>query len=146
MVLIKITRIKRILIKFVLKIFSMKYCFVLILFVLLSSCYQVERNCADYKTGSFESTIVIDSISYTSTFTRTGDLQIETFENKTDSATVRWINDCEVIFKTINPKNMAERKDIHLKILTTTDSSYTFEYSYVGETIKQKGVAKSLGK
>ena len=144
MVLIKITRIKRILIKFVPKIFSMKYCFVLILFVLLSSCYQVERNCADYKTGSFESTIIIDSISYTSTFTRTGDLQIETFENKTDSATVRWINDCEVIFKTINPKNMAERKDIHLKILTTTDSSYTFEYSYVGETIKQKGVAKKL--
>jgi hypothetical protein len=23
----------------------------------------------------------------------------------------------------------------------TTDSSYTFEYSYVGETIKQKGIA-----
>ena len=144
MVLIKTTKIKRILVKFVPKIFSMKYCFVLILFVLFSSCYQVERNCTDYKTGSFESTIVIDSISYTSTFTRTGDLQIETFENKTDSATVRWINDCEVIFKTINPKNMAERKDIHLKILTTTDSSYTFEYSYVGETIKQKGVAKKL--
>ena len=36
---------------------------------------------------------------------------------------------------------MAERKDVHLKILTTTDSSYTFEYSYVGETNKQKGVA-----
>lgn len=111
---------------------------------MLFGCYQIERNCTDYKTGSFESSIIIDSISYTSTFTRTDKLQVETFENKTDSANVRWINDCEVVFKTINPKNMAEKKDIHLKILTTTDSSYTFEYSYVGETLKQKGIAKKL--
>ena len=126
------------------KRFSMKYFFIIVLSSMLFSCYQFERNCTNFKTGTFESSIVIDEIDYTSTFTRTNDLQIETFENKTDSANVRWINDCEVIFKTINPKSMAERKDIHLKILTTTDSSYTFEYSYVGETIKQIGVAKKL--
>jgi hypothetical protein len=126
------------------KRFSMKYFFIIVLSSMLFSCYQVERNCTNFKTGTFESSIVIDEIDYTSTFTRTNDLQIETFENKTDSANVRWINDCEVIFKTINPKSMAERKDIHLKILTTTDSSYTFEYSYVGEVIKQKGFAKKL--
>lgn len=126
------------------KRFSMKYFFTIVLSSMLFSCYQVERNCTNFKTGTFESSIVIDEIDYTSTFTRTNDLQIETFENKTDSANVRWINDCEVIFKTINPKSMAERKDIHLKILTTTDSSYTFEYSYVGEVIKQKGFAKKL--
>ena len=39
---------------------------------------------------------------------------------------------------------MAERKDIHLKILETTDSTYTFEYSYVGEAIKQRGTAKLI--
>ncbi|WP_347925793.1 DNA topoisomerase IV [Pontimicrobium sp. SW4] len=122
----------------------MKYFYVIILFIFLSSCYQIERNCTNYKTGSFESTITIDSIDYTSVFTRTDKLQIETFENKTDSANVRWINDCEVVFKTINPKSMAEQKDIHLKILSTTDSSYTFEYSYVGETTKQKGIAKKI--
>tara|TARA_R110002073_G_scaffold244979_5_gene407093 strand:- start:5981 stop:6265 length:285 start_codon:yes stop_codon:yes gene_type:complete len=92
----------------------------------------------------FESTVIIDDVSYTSTFKRTDRLQVETFENNTDSATVRWINNCEVVFKTINPKNMAEQKDIHLKILTTTDSTYTFEYSYVGEVIKQRGIAKKL--
>jgi hypothetical protein len=119
----------------------MRYILLLSLLLLFTNCYQVERNCIDFKTGTFESAITIDSITYTSKFIRTNDLQIETFENKTDSTTVRWINDCEVVFKTINPKNMAERKDIHLKILTTTDSSYTFEYSYVGEAIKQKGIA-----
>ncbi len=121
----------------------MKYSYILLL-LLVSSCYQIERNCLDYKTGSYKSTIVIDDVSYVSTFTRTEDLQIEIFENKTDSATVRWINDCEVVFKTINPKSMAEKKDIHLKILTTTDSTYTFEYSYVGETLKQKGIATKI--
>ena len=112
--------------------------------VLLSSCYQIERNCSDYQVGSFESTIIISDIAYTSTFKRTKDLQIETFEGKTDSSSVRWINDCEVVFKTINPKSMAEHKDIHLKILETSDSTYTFEYSYVGEVIKQRGTAKLI--
>jgi hypothetical protein len=117
---------------------KLKYLFI---FTLLTSCYQIERNCTDFKTGNFKSTITIDGKDYISTFTRDQKQQIETFEGKTDSSTVRWINDCEVVFKTINPKNRAERKDIHLKILTTTDSSYTFEYSYVGETLKQKGTA-----
>jgi len=120
--------------------------FIYIGFVMLffTSCYQIERNCSDFKIGKFESDIIINDVKYSSTFERTKSLQIETFEGKTDSSTVRWINDCEAIFKTINPKNMAERKDIHLKILKTTDSSYTFEYSYVGEAIKQKGNAKLI--
>jgi hypothetical protein len=49
-----------------------------------------------------------------------------------------------MVFKTLNPKNRAEQKDIHLKILTTTQQGYKFEYGYVGDTNKQKGVAKRL--
>ena len=116
----------------------------ILLFLLTSGCYQIERNCNDYRTGTFESLIIINETEYTSRFTRTNEMQIEFFEGKTDSANVRWINDCEVIFSTINPKNRAEKKDIHLKILTTTSSSYSFEYSYVGETLKQKGLAKRI--
>ena len=119
--------------------------FILLLIILsLASCYQVKRNCKDFKTGTFKSTISIYNEDYVSTFQRFNTLQIETFENKTDSASVRWINDCEMVFKTINPKNMAEKKDVHLKILSTTDSSYTFEYSYVGKTNKQKGIAVKI--
>ncbi|MCK5400586.1 MAG: DNA topoisomerase IV, partial [Flavobacteriaceae bacterium] len=119
----------------------MRYIMILPIFLLFTSCYHIERNCKDFKTGKFYSEIEINSVLYKSTFTRTNTLQIETYEGKTDSSKVRWINDCEVVFKTINPKSMAERKDIHLKILTTNDSSYTFEYSYVGESLKQKGIA-----
>lgn len=113
----------------------------LFLTVLFFGCYHIERDCETFKTGTFYSEVAINGILYKSEFRRTDTLQIESYNKKVDSAKLRWINDCEVVFKTINPKSMAEQKDIHLKILTTTDSSYTFEYSYVGETKKQKGVA-----
>ncbi|MDD7885854.1 DNA topoisomerase IV [Flavivirga sp. 57AJ16] len=118
----------------------------LFLAVLLSfvSCYETTRNCKDYKTGEFYSEVVINDELFTSKFKRTEGLQVEVYNNTVDSSKLRWINDCEVVFKTIKPKNMAEQKDIHLKILTTTDSSYTFEYSYVGETKKQKGIAYKI--
>lgn len=107
-------------------------------------CYQTERHCSNFKTGKYYSEVTIDGVLYKSEFERLPHLQIETYNGKSDSAHVRWINDCEVIFKTIHPKSMSEHKDIHLKILTTTDSSYTYEYSYVGETKKQKGIAYKI--
>ena len=116
----------------------------LILFLSFFNCYQTTRNCKDFKTGEFYSEVTLNGKLYKSKFIRTKDLQVEIYNNKIDSSQLRWINDCEVVFKTINPKNMAEQKDIHLKILTTTDSSYTFEYSYVGDIKKQKGVAYKI--
>jgi hypothetical protein len=115
-----------------------------LLLLCLFSCYETSRNCADYKTGNYYSEVTINGTLFKSNFKRTETLQIEVYNNKTDSSQLRWINDCEVVFKTINPKTMAEKKDVHLKILTTTDSSYTFEYSYVGETKKQKGIAYKM--
>ncbi|WP_417854669.1 DNA topoisomerase IV [Xanthomarina gelatinilytica] len=122
----------------------MKYFSGFLLLLLFTGCYEVERHCENFQTGTFYSEITIDGKVYRSEFTRTKDLQIETYNNKVDSSQVRWINNCEVIFKTINPKSMAEEKDIHLKILVTTDSTYTFEYSYVGEKSKQKGIATKI--
>jgi hypothetical protein len=119
----------------------MKKLFALGIVFLFVSCFETQRNCSDFKTGTFKSEVTINGVLYKSTFTRTKNIQVEYYEGKTDSSHVRWINDCEVIFKTIHPKNMAEQKDIDLKILSTTDSSYTYEYSYVGETKKQKGIA-----
>ena len=122
----------------------MKFLILFSISLCLTSCYQNTRNCSDFKTGKFTAKVTINDKVYTSIFTRTETLQIENYQDKVDSSEVRWINDCEVIFKTIHPKNRIEKKDIHLKILSTTDSSYTYEYSYVGETKKQKGVALKL--
>lgn len=111
-------------------------------FILLTNCYhQVERNCKNFKIGDFYSETIINGELSKTRFKRENDLQIEVYNDHVDTFKLRWINDCEMIFKSINPKNMAEKKDIHLKILTTTDSSYTYEYSYVGGVKKQKGIA-----
>ena len=39
---------------------------------------------------------------------------------------------------------MSEEKAIHMKILTTDATIYTFEYGLVGETKKQRGTAKKI--
>lgn len=105
----------------------------------LFSCYQVERNCNDFKTGKFEFTQEIDGKKMTSIFERNDSLQIETFNGKTDTASVRWINDCEYVLQKLHPKNMLEKKAISIKILTTNTNKYQFEYSFVGDSKKQKG-------
>lgn len=102
-------------------------------------CSQAERNCQDFKNGEFSFTSLIDGKEVTTEFTRHDDLEINYFENKIDSFSIRWINDCEYVGKNLNPKNRAEEKPIHFKILSTTDNSYIFEYSFMGKAQKQRG-------
>lgn len=115
-----------------------------LLSILLISCYQQERNCTDFKTGKFQFEQEIDGKKEISIFERNDTLQIETFREKTDSSSVRWINDCEFVLQKLHPKGMKEKKAIHMKILTTTEKNYTFEYSFVGESAKQKGIVTKV--
>jgi hypothetical protein len=117
----------------------MKKLVLIILPFTLFSCYEQQRNCKEYKTGKFVFSQDIDGKKVTSTFERNDSIQIEVFEGKTDSASVRWINDCEFILEKLHPKNMQEKKAINMKILSTSKEGYTFEYSFVGEAKKQKG-------
>lgn len=114
------------------------------LVLLLTSCYEQERNCSDFKTGSFTSETVIDGKKFESTFERNDSLQVETFEGVVDTFHIRWTNDCEYIIKNIKPKNMVEKKAVHVKILTSKDNTYVFEYSYIGEATKQKGIVTKI--
>ncbi len=111
----------------------------LLLLTLLTSCYNQERNCTDFKTGKFTSETEIEGKKYTSTFERNDSIQIESYEGKIDTFKVRWTNDCEYIIQNTNPKNREEKKPVQMKILTTNSDSYTFEYSFVGDSKKQRG-------
>ncbi|NNK74606.1 MAG: DNA topoisomerase IV [Maribacter sp.] len=113
----------------------------IVLLVLLSSCYEPQRDCKAFKDGKFSFTSTIDEKEVTTTFVRKGELEIDYFEGKIDSSSIRWINDCEYIVKKLRPRNKAEEKSVHIKILTTTDNSYTFEYNLVGDNNKSKGIA-----
>ena len=122
---------------------SIKYLTIIALFS-LTSCYNVERNCADFKTGEFRSEVTIAGVKKFTTSIRTDNLVIETYEGKTDTASIRWVNDCEYVLKKLHPKNMAEEKSIDMKILTTSGDTYTFEFGMVGVAQKQRGTVTKL--
>ena len=122
----------------------MKKLILLLLSIFLISCSEKERKCKDFKTGTFEFTQEIDGKKNTSTFIRTEKLQIETYNGKTDTTTVRWVNDCEFILQKLHPKSMKEEKAISMKILFTTKNTYTFEYSFVGSNKRERGIVTKL--
>lgn len=122
----------------------MKSIFILFSALLLVSCYNQERNCKDFKTGKFTSETEIEGKKYTSTFERNDSIQIESYEGKIDTFKVRWTNDCEYVIQNVNPKNREEKKPVQMKILTTNSNSYTFEYSFVGDSKKQRGTVTKL--
>ena len=119
----------------------MKKIILLLLPFLLASCYHAERNCKDFKTGEFRSEILVGGVKKYTTSIRTDKMVIETYEGKTDTATIRWVNDCEYVIQKMNPKNRAEKQAIDIKILTTSEKTYTFEFGIVGNAKKQKGTA-----
>ena len=109
---------------------------IIILSLLFISCYSVERDCIEFRTGSFEfSTSINDSI-VKSTFIRTDNYEIEQFKGVKDSSTIRWVNECEFILTKINPKTNQERRPIRIKFLRTYGNSYDFEYSQVNNPQK----------
>ena len=110
----------------------------------LMSCYDAERNCKDFKTGKFKFEYEVDGIKKTTVFERNDSIEIETFEGKTDTASIRWVNDCEYVLLKLHPKNMAEEKAIGMKILTTSKNSYTFEFGMVGTDAKQRGTVTKI--
>ena len=107
-----------------------------LLLILLSSCSFPEKDCKKFKTGNFEFKTEIDGKEYVSYFQRTDSTEIEVFNGVKDTSSVRWVSDCEFILKNINPKK--SKKSITMKILSTENDSYTFEYSIVGDDSNKK--------
>tara|TARA_B110000014_G_C19589799_1_gene313190 strand:+ start:158 stop:511 length:354 start_codon:yes stop_codon:yes gene_type:complete len=110
------------------------------------SCDFPERNCLKFQTGTFEfKSISEKGDTLITKFTRTKDLEIGFFNEKIDSNTVKWVSDCECIYKKVNPKSLSEKKAVQMKILSTNANSYTFEYSFVGDIKnKQRGFVKKI--
>ena len=119
--------------------------YILATLLLFSSCNSIERDCYKFRSGKFLTQTEINDTIYRSIFTRNDKIQVERFNNIIDSSMCRWINNCELVLRTLNPKSKSELKNIHIKILTTTDSSYTYEYSFVGENRKEIGLAIKIG-
>lgn len=113
----------------------------ILLFFNIGCSSPPKRNCNNFKTGKFKFITVIGNDTLITTSERMTSLEVERFKGKQDTASIRWINDCEYVLKKLHPENRAEEKSVHVKILTTTDSSYIFEFSAVGEPNKLRGTA-----
>ena len=113
--------------------------------LLLTSCYQVERNCKDFQVGTFEFTYEIDGETKTGKSVRTDSLSIDYYENKIDTFTIRWVNDCEFIGRKLHPVDYSDSKPIQMKILSTTEDSYLLEYCLLeDQSTKKRGTVKKL--
>lgn len=109
--------------------------------ICLVSCYQPERKCADFRTGTFKFQSYLNGELVETRFTRNDSIEIDYFQGETDTSSIRWINNCEYILTNLHPENRAEEKPLYIKILTTKGNTYTFEYGLVGEDKKEQGTA-----
>ena len=109
---------------------------ILILAFLFTSCYNVERNCVDFKTGVFEFSTEVNDSLVTSNFTRTNEFEIELFNGIKDSSNIKWVNNCEFLLTKLNPRTNQERRPVRIKILRTYGDKYDFEFSQVNNPQK----------
>lgn len=111
---------------------------------IFTSCFEAKRECKSFRTGKFRFDFEIKGQKKTTFFERFETIEVETFEGKTDTSTIRWVNDCEYILQKLHPKNREEKKAISMRILNTSKNSYTFEFGIVGSSKKQIGTAIQL--
>ena len=121
---------------------------VLISFVLLivcCSCYTNTRDCEQFHEGTFEFKTIVGDKILTSTFVRDARFEVETFDGKIDSASIRWINSCECILTKLHPTSNQDKRPISIKILSTSNNKYDFEYALVGDSKnKQRGTITKI--
>ena len=111
----------------------MKPIFATILLLVFLSCYSPQRNCKKFHSGTFEFKTIVGDQLLESTFVRDEYYEIETFNGKIDSASIRWVNPCECILTKLNPTSNQDKRPLSIKILTTNKNQYTFEYAIVGD-------------
>jgi hypothetical protein len=105
-----------------------------VLTLLFFSCYSLERDCLPFHQGEFKFTQIINGEMKSSYFTRNA-----TYE------TIRWVNDCECILTKLNQTSNQDKRPIQIRILSTEDNRYTFEYSLVGDSKnKQRGTIEKI--
>ena len=118
---------------------------ILILAFLFISCYNVERNCVDFKTGVFEFSTEVNDSLVSSTFSISNKLTIELFNGIKDSSNIKWVNNCEFLLTKLNPRTNQERRPVRIKILRTYGEKYDFEFSQVNDPQKiSRGTVKRI--
>lgn len=120
--------------------FTIMYRAFLILVFILVSCNEApESPRNNFRIGKYKT--ILEDNAITSFAERNDSIQIETYDNKKDTFTIRWINNFEYILLKKNPKSKLDSTPFHVKITAVRKNSYDFRAFYKGSNFKQKGKA-----
>ncbi len=114
-----------------------KIALILVLFISVLSCKNDELNADRFKTGTFE---IPEGKGYKKTIIiRQDSLQIEKYEDRTDSLSIFWKNNFNYTLKMLHPKTAIDEEPIHVKITSLKKDSYNFEAVIGHSNYVQKG-------
>jgi len=121
----------------------MRYFRVLALTLLLTSCLKnSSASVEDFREGTFKT--ILEDNEAVSMATRNDSLQIETYEQVTDTFVIRWLDPFEYVLQKKNPKTLLDSTDFHVKITGISGNSYDFKAFYSGSNFQQKGTAHKI--
>ena len=95
----------------------MKKILLLLLFITSDGLLQCGKKLQNFHTGTFQFQQIIGDQLQTSRFLRTASLEVEYFNTKVDSASIRWINPCECVLTKLNPTSNQDKRPIAIKII-----------------------------
>mgnify|MGYP001178607222 FL=1 len=101
--------------------------------VTILSCTIPEKSCTKFKVGEFNFESKTNTGVYNSKSIRNDSIEIEYFGNTIDTSKITWVSECEYILRKLKPKNISDQKAVSVKIISTSENSYVFEYSFVGD-------------
>ena len=115
-----------------LKLLKNKFILATISFTIFS-CTIPKKNCSKFKVGEFNFESTTNTGVYNSKSIRNDSIEIEYFGNTIDTSKITWVSECEYILRKLKPKNISDQKAVSVKIISTSENSYVFEYSFVGD-------------
>ncbi len=114
----------------------------LLLMLFIFSCDTERINILELREGTFETTLPdknVKSIAF-----RDKNIQIETYNNKKDTFTIKWLSNFEYELLKINPKSSLDSVPFIVKITKLSHNGYSFKAHYKGSKYIQKGEAIKL--
>ena len=103
-----------------------------------------KTNVLSFKEGDFKT--YLGKKKDSSYFYRTNKIQIETYQNKSDTFHIRWKNNFEYELKKVNPKTKLDSIPFIVKITAIKENYYKFKGAYLGSNFKQEGITYKIKK
>lgn len=111
---------------------------IILLPLLLLVLFSCKDNAPDrFKSGTFE---IPAGKGYEKTIIiRQDSIQIEKYENRTDTLSISWKNNFNYTLKMLHPKSAIDEDPIHIKITSIKANSYEFEAMIGQSNYVQRG-------